>query len=117
MDIADLILLVSTTDIPAIKNTKLFFELTDQLAYPSAKTVLVLNKEDGRGGINPKDIEASIKHPVAAILPKDERTAISAINRGAPFVTAHKHLALSQAIQGLAKNIVKVLDKEPAAKK
>jgi pilus assembly protein CpaE len=117
MDIANIILLVSTTDIPAIKNAKLFFELTDQLAYPTSKTVLVLNKEDGRSGINPRDIEASIKHPIAATLPKDDRTAAQAINRGMPFVLSQKNLAVSQAMIQLAKNLIKALDKEPASVK
>jgi pilus assembly protein CpaE len=113
MDAADTILLVSTTDIPAIKNAKLFFELCEQLAYPPTKTVLVLNKEDGRGGINPKDIEASIKHPIGAILPKDERTATLAINRGSPFVM-QKNLPLSQAIIALARILVKTTEPVPA---
>lgn len=114
MDIANIILLVSTTDIPAIKNAKLFFELTDQLAYPSSKTVLVLNKEDGRSGINPRDIQASIKHPIAATLPKDERTAAQAINRGIPFVLSQKNVAVSQAMTQLAKNLIKALEEESA---
>lgn len=116
MDAADTILLVSTTDIPAIKNAKLFFELCEQLGYPSNKTLLVLNKEDGRGGINPKDIEASIKHPIGTILPKDERTATLAINRGTPFVL-QKNLPLSQAIIALAKTLVRVAEPVPVVSK
>jgi pilus assembly protein CpaE len=72
LDHADLILLASTADLPAIKNAKLFFELTEQLGYPPAKTLFVLNKDDGRTGVSAKDIEGSIKHPVGMILPKDE---------------------------------------------
>ena len=52
LDHADLILLISTADIPAIKNTKLFFELTEQLGYPADKTIFILNKDDGRTGIS-----------------------------------------------------------------
>lgn len=119
MDLADLILLVTTADIPAIKNVKLFFELTEQLAYPSSKTLLVLNKEERRkeerrNDINPRDIEASIKHPIAALLPKDERTTAQAINRGTPFVLWQKNAPISQAILLLAKNIVKAMNQEPA---
>ncbi len=38
LDLADKIFLVSTADIPAIKNAKLFFELTDALGYRPEKT-------------------------------------------------------------------------------
>ena len=115
LDIADTIVLISTTDIPAIKNAKLFFELTEKLAYPAEKTVLVLNREDGRSGINPKDIEASIKHVISGIIPKDERTTSLAINRGMPFVTAQRNLPISQALFNLARRLMKTEIKEPAA--
>jgi pilus assembly protein CpaE len=117
LDQADIILLVSTTDIPSIKNAKLFFELTEQLEYAADKTLFVLNKEDGRSGISAKDIEASIKHPVGALVPKDERTTAWAMNRGVPFVVAQKTLPLSQAVSNLARLVVRRTSpqKEPAA--
>ncbi len=117
LDAADQIILVSTSDIPAIKNAKLFFELTEALQYPPSKTIFVLNKEDGRSGIRPKDIEASIKHPVSNLLPKDDRTTTLAINRGVPFVIAQRNVALSQAYYLLARTTVQRLaaEKAPAA--
>ena len=117
LDHADLILLISTADIPAIKNTKLFFELTEQLGYPANKTIFILNKNDGRTGISTKDIEASIKHPISLLLPKDERSTAIAINRGTPFVTLQRNLPLSQAIYNLARLILRrvAVEKESAA--
>ena len=117
LDHADLILLISTADIPAIKNTKLFFELTEQLGYPANKTIFILNKNDGRTGISTKDIEASIKHPISLLLPKDERSTAIAINRGTPFVTLQRNLPLSQAIYNLARLILRraAAEKESAA--
>lgn len=113
LDHADIILLIATPDIPSIKNSKLFFELTDQLGYPPEKTLFILNKEDGRSSISAKDIEASIKHPIVLTLPKDERTTMIAMNRGTPFVTLQRNLPLSQAIHNLARLIVKRV--QPAA--
>ena len=117
LDHADVILLVSTTDLPAIKNAKLIFELTEQLGYPPDKTLFVLNKDDGRSGISAKDIEASIKHPVSLLLPKDERSAAIAMQRGTPFVTIQRNLPLSQAIHNLARLILRrvTAEKEAAA--
>ncbi len=117
LDQADVIVMLSTTDIPAIKNAKLFFELTEQLGYPAEKTIFVLNKDDGRSGISAKDIEASIKHPIGGILPKDERTTLVAINRGVPFVAAQKTIPLSQAVLNLARVIIRRThpEKEPAS--
>ncbi|MEW5720200.1 MAG: AAA family ATPase, partial [Chloroflexota bacterium] len=117
LDHADLILLISTADIPAIKNTKLFFELTEQLGYPSDKTIFILNKDDGRTGISAKDIEASIKHPISLLLPKDERSTAVAINRGAPVVTMQRNLPLAQRFRDLARLILRraAAEKQAAA--
>ena len=106
LDIADQIILVSTSDIPAIKNAKLFFELTEALGYPPDKTFFVLNREDGRSGISVKDIQASIKHPVGIALPKDERTSTLALNRGLPFVLSQRKAPLAQAYYTMARTLV-----------
>ena len=105
LDASDEILLLATNDIPAIKNAKLFFELADQLAYPPEKILLIINKNDGRSGIGAKDIEASIKHPVRGVIPRDERTNQLAINRGIPFVTLDRRLPLTQSLVALAKSL------------
>jgi pilus assembly protein CpaE len=103
LDTADKILLVSTSEIPAIKNAKLFFELADQLGYPSDKTIFIMNKEDGKSGVNIKDIQANIKHTVRAIIGRDEKTTLFALNHGTPFVTSQRSLPISQSITGLAR--------------
>lgn len=115
LDHADVILLIATGEIPSIKNAKLFFELTEQLGYPSDKMLLVLNKDDNRSGISAKDIEASIKHPVALALPKDDRTTTIAINRGTPFVMLQKNLPLSQRIHDLARLLIRRAQPEAAS--
>ncbi len=112
MDAADKIILVTTSDIPSIKNAKLFFELNEALGYPQEKTLLVLNKEDGRSSIGVKDIEASIKHPVTAVLPRDERTALLALNRGTPFISAARAIPLTLAVLALARSICQASEKD-----
>jgi pilus assembly protein CpaE len=112
MDAADRIILLTTSDIPSIKNAKLFFELSEALGYPDDKTMLVLNKEDGRSTISIKDIEASIKHPITAVLPKDDRTALLALNRGTPFVGAAKTIPLTLSVLALARSLCQASEKE-----
>lgn len=103
LDLADQILLLTTSEIPSIKNTKLFFEVTDALNYPSDKTLLVLNKSDPKSGITPQDIQASIKHPVFALIEKDERAFTQAVQTGQPFVVNQKNAPASVAVNRLVK--------------
>ncbi len=117
LDAADKILLVSTSDIPAIKNAKLFFDLGEALGYPPEKTVFILNKEDGRSGVNVKDIQASIKHPIRGVIGKDEKTTTFALNHGTPFVFAQRALPISQSLIGLARVFIQPNSKQPAPEK
>ncbi len=112
LDMATRIVLVTTPEIPAIKNTKTFFDVTGALEYPSEKIKLVINQADRRGGIRPEDIEASIRHPVMAALPLDERVASTAINQGVPLTLTHRNSTLAAGILDLARRLM--LDLQPA---
>ncbi len=106
LDVADRIILITTPDIPAIKNAKLFFEVTEALEYPSGKTILVLNKADRHTNIRAEDIQASIKYPVAAQIPLDERTAMAAANQGVPYMLIARTSPLAQATMTLGRHLI-----------
>jgi pilus assembly protein CpaE len=116
LDMADRIVLVTTPEIPAIKNAKLFFELTEALEYPADKTLLILNKADRRSGIRAEDIGAGIKHPVACQIVLDERLAMQAVNQGIPFVLSDRNSPLSQGVFQLARLLIKQLTTEAEAR-
>jgi pilus assembly protein CpaE len=106
LDVADRIILITTPDIPAIKNAKLFFEVTEALEYPSGKTILVLNKADRHTNIRAEDIQASIKYPVASQIPLDERTAMAAANQGVPYMLIARSTPLAQATMTLGRHLI-----------
>jgi pilus assembly protein CpaE len=106
LDLADRIVLVTTPDIPAIKNARLFFEITDALNYPPNKIMLVVNKIDRHTGITAQMIEDNIKHQVIAQIPLDETVVLNSINRGVPFMADGRVRPVSQAVQQLADRLV-----------
>jgi pilus assembly protein CpaE len=112
MDVSDRIVLITTPDIPSIKNTKLFFEVTEALGYPPEKVFLTINKVDRRSSIRVEDIETGIKHPVAATLALDERVATPAANQGAPFVFSAANSAIAQGMVDLAHQVLDTLVEE-----
>jgi len=109
LDTADRVVLITTPDIPSIKNAKLFFEVTEALEYPLTKTILILNKADRSANIRADDIQASIKHSVAAQIPLDERTATAAANQGVPFMISARSTPLAQAVMGLGRHLIGTL--------
>ncbi len=113
LDISDRILLVTIPDVPSIKNVRLFFDVTEALEYPADKLILVVNQADRRaGGISVKLIEENLKHPVAARIPFDDRTALLSINQGVPFVLGDRRNPLAQAIFKLGEVLIKDLEEK-----
>lgn len=106
LDIADRIVLVATPDIPALKNARLFLEVTEALDYDPQKILLVVNKVDKRvGGISVNDIQDAIKHPVTAELPADPPAALVSVNKGIPIVQADPKNPLSRALIALTEQV------------
>lgn len=108
-DLSDRIILLTTTEITAIKNTKTFFEVTEALTYEPEKILLVLNKHDPRGGIRVRDIETSVKHPVLADVIRDDAATTKAVNQGLPAVQGQPNSAVGQNLLHLAQQIVEQL--------
>jgi pilus assembly protein CpaE len=116
MDVSDRIILLTTPDIPSIKNTKLFFEVTEALGYSPEKVFLILNKVDRRSNIRAEDIETGVKHPVAATLALDERVTTLAANQGSPFVIGAASSPIAQGVVDLVHRLLDTLiEKEEVA--
>jgi pilus assembly protein CpaE len=105
IDTSDLIVLLTTQDIPSIKNARLFFDLTDVLKVDRNRIVFAMNKYDRRIGITPEKVGESFKQEIKAVLPLEEKVVIPSINRGVPFILADKSRPISRAVLSLAKNI------------
>jgi pilus assembly protein CpaE len=105
IDNADLVILLTTQDIPAIKNARLFFDLANVLNLSPKRIVFAMNRYDKRIGITPEKVGESFKHEIAAVLPLDERVVIPSINRGVPFILADKSKPISKAVLQLAEAV------------
>jgi pilus assembly protein CpaE len=105
MDAADIIVLITTQDIPSIKNSRLYLDLADALGIDRNRVLFVVNRYDKRIGIEPEKIQDNIKHPVVATLPFDERTVMPSIIRGIPFITGDKSRPIARAVLQLAETV------------
>jgi len=112
LDLSDKIIVVTTPEIPAIKDAKLFFEVTEALEYERDRMVFVLNKADKRINIRAEDIEANIKYTIEGQLPLDERAVTTAVNQGVPYVLGDKNGPLTQATIRFAKHLAKSLESD-----
>jgi pilus assembly protein CpaE len=104
-DASDLVVLLTTQDIPSIKNARLFLDLSDALGIERRRILFVMNRFDKRIGITPEKVRDNFKQEVAAVLPLDERTVIPSVNRGVPFFINNKSQPVARAVISLAEAV------------
>lgn len=102
LDASDTVLLIAALDLPAVKNTKMAMEIMQSLGYGDEKILLILNRDTPEGGIDTREVEASLKKTFTVSFPSDGKTVVSSINKGFPFVVANPASPVSQRIQTLA---------------
>jgi pilus assembly protein CpaE len=105
LDTADVILLITTQDIPSIKNARLFLDLVDVLKVSRRRVVFIMNKFDKRIGITADKISESFKQEILAVLPSDERIVIPSVNRGVPFMLGDRSKPIARGFLSLAEII------------
>jgi pilus assembly protein CpaE len=105
IDKSDVIVLVTTQDIPSIKNARLFLDLLQTLGIERERIVFTMNRFDKRIAITPERVGDNLKQKVAAVIPLDERVVVPAVNRGVPFILDNKTQPSARGILSLAESV------------
>lgn len=109
IDKSDVIVLVTTQDIPSIKNARLFLDLLRTIGIERERVVFTMNRFDKRIAITPDRVGDNLKQPVAAVIPLDERVVVPAVNRGVPFIIDNKTQPSARGILSLAESVRETL--------
>lgn len=104
-DESDLMALIATLDIPALKNLKLTVETLELLNYPQDRWAIVLNRADSKVGLAISEVEKTLRLPINAQIPSS-RAVPAAINRGVPIVIDEPGHPVSVAIREFAERRV-----------
>ncbi|MGZ9221112.1 MAG: AAA family ATPase [Anaerolineales bacterium] len=116
IDVSDLVVLVTTQDIPSIKNCRLFLDLLQTLGIERDRILFVMNRYDKRINITPERVTENLKQEVVSVIPLDEATVTKAVNRGVPFVLESKNQPAARGVFSLAENVrARVAAQESAA--
>ncbi len=109
LDASDSILVLTALDLPAVKNAKLALEILQSLGYADDKLQLVVNSVHTDGGIEPREVQESLKKELAITLPMDGKTVVNSINQGVPLMLAQPESLLAQKIAALAAKVAPVI--------
>jgi pilus assembly protein CpaE len=105
IDVSDLVVLITSQDIPSIKNCRLFLDLSQTLGIDRERILFVMNRFDKRINITPDRVTENLKQEVVSVIPLDEGTATKAVNRGVPFVLDSKNQPAARGIFSLAESV------------
>lgn len=118
-DLSNLIVLIATLDIPALKNIKVAIHTLDQLGSQQEDRIIVLNRADAKVGLREDDVVASLQSPLAASIPSSLNVPAST-NRGVAIILDEPRHPVSVAFKELADRHVRARfghsgDASPAA--
>ena len=114
MDVCDVLLLITTQDIPSIKNSKLFLSLVDAMHINRKRVLLVVNRYDKRISILPENIGENLKQEVVASIPLEERIVAYSVQRGVPFMIDNKGQPIGKSILMIAEKVKEMVSKQEA---
>lgn len=101
----DLLFLVTTPEVATVRNVKLIMKMLAAAGYPRSKVRVLLNREDRRSGIRSRDVEATLKEKLFAIIPADYKRVPASLNRGEPLVMLYPRTKAARAVKGMAVGI------------
>lgn len=102
LDASDVIVLVTTQDIPSIKNARLFLDLADGLGIRRESILLVMNRFDRRRNITPERVSENFKREISAVIPLEEKSVVPAMDRGEPFIIRNSNSPAAKAVMDLS---------------
>ena len=97
-DMSDVVALLATLDIPALKNLKVTLKTLDDIGYSRDRCRVVLNRADAKVGLDLSEVAKTIKAPIASHVPSSREVPTST-NKGVPLITDQPKHPVSVAIR------------------
>ncbi|MDM8519367.1 response regulator [Anaerolineales bacterium HSG6] len=104
LEVADYILVVTSPELPGIKNAKLFLELAKQLEYDPKHIGVIINRANQPGGVKADQIETALKLKHTYRIPYDPKI-LRATRKGVSVVQQDPGAPSAQAILKMARDI------------
>jgi pilus assembly protein CpaE len=100
MENSDTVFLLTTLDIPSLKNLKIALETLRLVNFPVDRLKVVMNRADSKVGLDAREVEKTLGVPVIGYIPSS-RLVPAATNRGVAIVADQPKHAVSVAFNRL----------------
>lgn len=102
-DLSDVLLIVTTPEVPALKNTRRFLDFIRDRPDRRSKVQIAINRYPSKHAVQIGEIERSLGAKPVVTIPSDGRMVISAVNEGVTFLG--KRTGASTSIKQLANTL------------
>jgi pilus assembly protein CpaE len=102
LDRASQILIVTTSDVPALNHTRLQLGLLKRLGHAAHKIRVVVNRMNGNTPVETRQMESFLHRKCDMLVPNDYPTASICVNEGRPLWEAAPKSALRASFERLA---------------
>jgi pilus assembly protein CpaE len=104
LDHLDVLLLLTTLDVPALKDVRQSLQTLELLRFPEDRIAMVLNRATAKVGITRADAEAALGRRMRYALPSADEVPL-AVNRGRPVVLVEPRSEFAEAMRALAADV------------
>jgi pilus assembly protein CpaE len=101
----DYLCMITTKDVPSIKNLKISLQVLERLKFPKEKILIIMNRSDSRVGITLNEIEDTIGRKINIAIPSNRIVPLT-INKGIPVVLNYPKSSVSKNINKLTKILI-----------
>lgn len=101
IDLADEVVLVTSLDVPSVKNLKLALQTLQALHVPRERVRIVLNRADSSVGLRVAEVEQSLDTDIDVSIPSSRDVPLS-INQGTPLYGSRNKSSVIGALGQLA---------------
>lgn len=104
-DESDLILFITTANLPTLRNCQRCLEIFDKLGYKEDKLKMILNRYMGSEEYKLEDVEEILRRKVSWKIPNNYFTVIEAINKGITLTELNPSSNITESYRSLAQEI------------
>lgn len=105
LDACEYLVVVTTPQVTALRDTHRFLEVLVLLGYDLDKSILVLNHCYQHSPLKLKDVERALGRPIAQVIGHSPGEVTDSLNRGVPVVEEYPNSQAARGILGLAQLI------------
>jgi pilus assembly protein CpaE len=103
---ADMVLMLTGLTVPDLRNLKKLWPYTTEWHQEKRKLKIVVNRYDNSSGLQLRDLDNILQHPVFATVPSDYQTLMQCLNQGSPLAGAAPRSKLWRSIKEMTSQIL-----------